>query len=242
MSDLTDAGIKQVLAALEVFSGKPDRASLEKANAWLQTFQHSVRLSWMIPYEAMDVLLTTSLLAPLIASSINHSRNLGPLATSYFYLQTCQNLEEHSRLSPSVQRCLPLRSPPGSNPALTESTSALSLFSPFEVTHDLHQLDPQQRAGLRDTLLSAIQQYAAGPRVVLIQICLAMSGLALQMREWDNAIMDVVNVLGQNPTTVPALLQFLTLLPEEISSNTRIPLSVSLFQLLPPSRDLTVHR
>ncbi|KAG8901213.1 Nuclear import receptor [Tulasnella sp. 403] len=134
MAQSTDDSIKQVLAALEVFSGKPDRESLDKANTWLQNFQHLV-------------------------------------------------------------------------------------------THDLHQLDTSQRAGLRDTLLAALRQYAAGPRPVLIQICLALSGLALQMKEWDNAVMDIVNGLGQDPTTVPALLQLLTVLPEEVTSNTRIPMS-----------------
>ena len=46
------------------------------------------------------------------------------------------------------------------------------------------------------------------------------------MKEWDGAVMDVVNALGQNPATVLALLQFLTVLPEEVSGNTRIPMSV----------------
>ena len=37
------ADITSVLAALEVFSGAPDKASLERANAYLQDFQHSVK-------------------------------------------------------------------------------------------------------------------------------------------------------------------------------------------------------
>jgi hypothetical protein len=36
------ADIQALLAALDVFSRAPDKASLEKANAWLQDFQHSV--------------------------------------------------------------------------------------------------------------------------------------------------------------------------------------------------------
>ncbi|KAF8269335.1 hypothetical protein EI94DRAFT_1799355 [Lactarius quietus] len=35
------ADIQALLAALDVFSRAPDKASLEKANAWLQDFQHS---------------------------------------------------------------------------------------------------------------------------------------------------------------------------------------------------------
>jgi len=85
-----------------------------------------------------------------------------------------------------------------------------------------------QRITLRDSLVAAITQYANGPRGVLVQICLALSGLALQMKEWDGAVESLIGTLGQNPSTVSALLTFLTLLPEEVSSNTRIPMSVSL--------------
>jgi len=38
------AEIQAVLAALDVFSGAPDKASLDTANSWLQDFQHSVIL------------------------------------------------------------------------------------------------------------------------------------------------------------------------------------------------------
>ena len=44
MADPMSQSVKQVLQALDVFSGKPDRESLEKANAWLQEFQHSVSI------------------------------------------------------------------------------------------------------------------------------------------------------------------------------------------------------
>lgn len=36
------ADIQALLAALDVFSRAPDKLSLDKANAWLQDFQHSV--------------------------------------------------------------------------------------------------------------------------------------------------------------------------------------------------------
>lgn len=46
------------------------------------------------------------------------------------------------------------------------------------------------------------------------------------MKEWDDAVGTMITTLGQNPATVPALLTFLTVLPEEVSSNTRIPMTV----------------
>jgi hypothetical protein len=36
------ADIQDLLAALDVFTRAPDKASLERANSWLQDFQHSV--------------------------------------------------------------------------------------------------------------------------------------------------------------------------------------------------------
>lgn len=45
MADVANESIQQVLAALDIFSGKPDKESLDKANAWLQNFQHAVSSS-----------------------------------------------------------------------------------------------------------------------------------------------------------------------------------------------------
>ena len=36
----------------------------------------------------------------------------------------------------------------------------------------------------------------------------------------------MIDTFGRNPAAVPTLLQFLTLLPEEVNSNTRIPITV----------------
>jgi len=40
------ANIQALLSALDVFSRAPDKASIDKANSWLQDFQHSVNLSF----------------------------------------------------------------------------------------------------------------------------------------------------------------------------------------------------
>jgi transportin-3 len=46
----------------------------------------------------------------------------------------------------------------------------------------------------------------------------------------------MIDSFGRNAATVPTLLQFLTLLPEELNSNTRIPITVRRFLCL-----LVVH-
>lgn len=40
------ADIQALLSALEVFSRAPEKASIDRANSWLQDFQHSVNLSF----------------------------------------------------------------------------------------------------------------------------------------------------------------------------------------------------
>ncbi|KAL1709000.1 armadillo-type protein [Schizophyllum commune] len=45
------------------------------------------------------------------------------------------------------------------------------------------------------------------------------------MPSWENPIQSMADVFGANPATVPALLQFLTVLPEELMTNTRIPVT-----------------
>ena len=40
----TDPAIQQIIQAIQVFSRAPDKKQLADANAWLQNFQHSVRV------------------------------------------------------------------------------------------------------------------------------------------------------------------------------------------------------
>jgi transportin-3 len=94
-----------------------------------------------------------------------------------------------------------------------------------KVTYDLNQVDPVNLLPLRDTLVSALQQHHTGPKTIIIQLCLALAGLALQLPQWENAVQSMINGFGQNPATVPALLEFLILLPEELNTNTRIPVT-----------------
>ena len=87
---------------------------------------------------------------------------------------------------------------------------------------------------LRDTLLTAFEKYHIGPRTILVQLCLAISALALQMPAWEDPVNTMLETFGRNPATVPALLQFLTVLPEEVTTNTKIPITVRSFVLRSP--------
>ena len=52
----------------------------------------------------------------------------------------------------------------------------------------------------------------------MTQLCLAMADLILLMPEWTNALSELMAKLSGSPATVPALLEVLLLLPEEVDS------------------------
>jgi transportin-3 len=95
-----------------------------------------------------------------------------------------------------------------------------------QVTYDLTQVDPALLFPLRDTIIAALEHFKDGPRAIILQLCLALAGLALQLPTWTNAVEGLIDSYGQNPSMVPVLLQFLTVLPEELYSNTKIPVTV----------------
>ncbi|VDB99715.1 unnamed protein product [Peniophora sp. CBMAI 1063] len=158
------ADIQQLLSVLDVFGRAPDREALEKANAWLQDFQHSAD-AW----NSCSVLLSSP---------------DAPPAAKVFAAQTFRT----------------------------------------KITYDLNQVAPNEIFALRDTLLAALQAYKNGPRSIIVQLSLALAGLAVQLPTWGNAVQMMIEHFGQNPDTVPLLLEFLTVLPEEIN-NYRIPIT-----------------
>ncbi|OSC99478.1 ARM repeat-containing protein [Trametes coccinea BRFM310] len=157
--------VQAVIAALEVFSGAPEKAAIEQANTWLQDFQHSSE-AW----STCNVLL----LSPD-----------APLHAKIFAAQTFRT----------------------------------------KVTYDLGDMSTADLLQLRETLIKALETYHTGPRNILLQLCLAISGLALQLPAWDDPVQDMIDAFGRNPAMVPALLLFLTVLPEEVTTNTKIPLT-----------------
>jgi transportin-3 len=96
----------------------------------------------------------------------------------------------------------------------------------FKVIYDLHQVEQANLFSLRDSLITALENYHAGPRNIVVQLCLALADLALQLATWSNAVQTMIETFGRKPATVSILLQFLTVLPEEVAGNIRIPITV----------------
>ena len=47
-----------------------------------------------------------------------------------------------------------------------------------QITYDLNQVAPNEVFALRDTILAALQAYKTGPRSIIVQLSLALAGLA----------------------------------------------------------------
>lgn len=77
--------------------------------------------------------------------------------------------------------------------------------------------------------------FHAGPKPIRLQLCVCLANLAIQMTEWKNVLDLVVTTLGSDPSTLPCLLDFLRVLPEEVTHGRKINLTVCLSR---PSLDV----
>jgi transportin-3 len=68
--------------------------------------------------------------------------------------------------------------------------------------------------------------FHAGPKPIRLQLCVCLANLAIQMTEWKDVLTDVVNTLGSDPATLPCVLDFLRVLPEEVTHGRKIALTV----------------
>ncbi|RCH81760.1 Nuclear import receptor, partial [Rhizopus stolonifer] len=95
-----------------------------------------------------------------------------------------------------------------------------------KITYDLRDLDLKARFELRDSLIDMLWQSSTGSKAVMIQLCLAVAILAIQLLEWKTVISDLVDRFNTSPQGVVCLLEILKVLPEEMNQNAkRLPLT-----------------
>jgi hypothetical protein len=83
--------------------------------------------------------------------------------------------------------------------------------------------------GLRDSVLNLLSAYAPGPRPIQTQLCVCLANLAIQMTQWKDVLVTVGNTLGG--TAGDCVLEFLRILPEEVTEGRKINLSVRLISV-----------
>ena len=79
---------------------------------------------------------------------------------------------------------------------------------------------------LRTQILVLLKKYAPGPKPVRVQLCVCLAILAIQMQTWKDVLPTVVASLGNDVESHACILDFLRVLPEEVTEGRKITLSV----------------
>lgn len=95
-----------------------------------------------------------------------------------------------------------------------------------QITYDLHQLPEQALNSLRDSMISLLQNYSAGPRPIRTQLCVCLASLAIQITSWKNVLATIGPAISSTPDGQDAILDFLRILPEEVTEGRKINLTV----------------
>ncbi|KAK7539712.1 armadillo-type protein [Phyllosticta citribraziliensis] len=94
-----------------------------------------------------------------------------------------------------------------------------------KIVYDLHQLPRESLPSLRETLLGVLAAFRAGPKPIRMQLCVCLANLAIQMTEWKDVLPMVVSTLGNDAESIPCVLDFLRVLPEEVTEGRKINLT-----------------
>ncbi|CAD6500733.1 BgTH12-06440 [Blumeria graminis f. sp. triticale] len=94
-----------------------------------------------------------------------------------------------------------------------------------KITYDLHQILPEDLPPLRDQILGLMKTFAGSARPVRIQLCVCMAILAIQMTTWKDVLPMIISSLGDNDNSHSCILDFLKVLPEEVTEGRKINLT-----------------
>jgi exportin 1-like protein len=95
-----------------------------------------------------------------------------------------------------------------------------------QLTYDLGtDISEGELAALREQILLLLKHYTAGPRPIRVQLCVCLAVFAIHMQTWKNVLSDVVEAL-EGPGSHVVILDFLRILPEEVTEGRKITLSV----------------
>ncbi|KAH8884850.1 exportin 1-like protein [Thozetella sp. PMI_491] len=95
-----------------------------------------------------------------------------------------------------------------------------------KITYDLATQVPEaDLPALRNQILVLLKRFAPGPKPVRVQLCVCLAILAIQMRSWKDVLPTVVSALGDDVASHACILDFLRVLPEEVTEGRKITLS-----------------
>lgn len=94
----------------------------------------------------------------------------------------------------------------------------------LQLIFDLDQIPRSSLPEFRDSLLSLLATFGNGPRPIRTQLCVCLANLAIQMTEWKEPL----RLVGSSLSAVggDCVLEFLKILPEEVTEGRKINLTV----------------
>ncbi|KAK4984615.1 Nuclear import receptor [Elasticomyces elasticus] len=110
--------------------------------------------------------------------------------------------------------------------AILQTSDATDEARLFAATTLKGKLPRETLPQLRDTLLSLLSTFSKGPKPTRTQLCVCLANLAIQMLEWKDVLQVVVSALGNDPSSIACVLEFLHVLPEEVTEGRKINLTV----------------
>lgn len=115
----------------------------------------------------------------------------------------------------------------GSNTSNPQEDLQLKIFMAqtlrSKVHYDFNQLPSDSLGSLKDSLIQLIIAYDGKQKLITTQLCIALANFALQFLSWNNAVVEIIEILSANSTN--SLLEFLKVLPEELLDVKKVPLS-----------------
>ncbi|ODV95788.1 hypothetical protein PACTADRAFT_75014 [Pachysolen tannophilus NRRL Y-2460] len=94
-----------------------------------------------------------------------------------------------------------------------------------KISYDLHQLPRESLQGLKDSIINLIITYERqSQKIIFVQLCVSLANFALQFLEWKNCIEEVISKFSSSNCLI-SMLEFLKVLPEELSDVKKTPLT-----------------
>ncbi|ODA78006.1 hypothetical protein RJ55_06609 [Drechmeria coniospora] len=107
-----------------------------------------------------------------------------------------------------------------------EATLFAAITLRGKLTYDLSaQVSVDELPALRTQILLLLKHFAPGPKPIRVQLCVCLAILAIQMKDWHDVLASVVQSFGDGPESHACILDFLRVLPEEVTEGRKITLS-----------------
>eukprot|EP01051_Picozoa_sp_SAG22_P015851 SAG22_NODE_2136_length_2957_cov_1.888034_2_plen_338_part_00 len=87
-----------------------------------------------------------------------------------------------------------------------------------KMKRDFSELPAEAQLALRDSVITHLLKFKAGPQVVMTQLALSLANFAVQCGQWVDTVPHIMATLGADPATQPCLLEVMKVLPEEIGN------------------------